>query len=59
LGAHEFRTTAASLLMVIGFWAALIGAAWARLGFYLIIGGTVLWTISLPGDVGIACRCPA
>jgi Domain of unknown function (DUF4386) len=66
LGEHASRTIVSSLLMVIGFWAVLIGAAgiyrsiiaggaaWARLGFYFVVGGTVLWTISLANDIGTA-----
>jgi len=66
LGEHEFLTQLSSLLMAIGFWAVLLGAtgvyrsinaggsAWARLGFNFILMGTVLWTISLSGDVATA-----
>ena len=63
LGEHEFITQFSSLLMVIGFWAALIGitgvnrsiitggTVWARLGFYFTLTGTALWTVSLALDV--------
>ncbi len=66
LGEHEFITQLSSLLMVIGFWAALIGitgvnrsittggAIWAQLGFYFTLTGTVLWTVSLSLDVAAA-----
>jgi hypothetical protein len=66
LGEHQFITQLSSLLMAIGFWAALIGitgvnrtittggAVWARLGFYFTLTGTVLWTVSLSLDVGTA-----
>jgi len=63
LGEHQFRTTFSSLLLTIGFWAALIGVAgvnrsittsgvtWARLGFYFTLIGTALWTVSISLDV--------
>jgi len=66
LGEHEFITQLSSLLMAIGFWAALIGvmgvnrsittggAVLARLGFYFTLTGTVLWTVSLSLDVAVA-----
>jgi hypothetical protein len=66
LGEHEFLTQLSSLLVAIGFWAVLLGAtgvyrsinaigsAWARMGFNFILMGTVLWTISLAGDVATA-----
>lgn len=66
LGEHEFLTQLSSLLMAIGFWAVMLGAmgvyrsfnaggsAWAQMGFNFILMGTVLWTISLSGDVATA-----
>lgn len=66
LGEHEFLTQLSSLLMAIGFWAALlgttgiyrsinaVGSAWALMGFNFTLIGTVLWTISLSGDVATA-----
>lgn len=66
LGEHAFITQLSSLLMAIGFWAALIGiagvnralttggAVWARLGFYFTVTGTALWTVSLSLDVAVA-----
>jgi hypothetical protein len=66
LGEHEFLTQLSSLLMVIGYWAALIGitginrsittggADLARLGFCFTLIGTVLWTVSLALDVAVA-----
>jgi len=66
LGEHEFLTQLSSLLMAIGFWAALIGitgvnrsittggAVLARLGFYFTLTGTALWTVSLALDVAVA-----
>lgn len=66
LGEHEFLTQLSSLLMAIGFWAVMLGAtgvlrsinvggsAWACMGFNFILMGTVLWTISLSGDVATA-----
>ena len=66
LGEHQFITQLSSLLMAIGFWAALIGitgincsiiaggTVWARLGFYFTVTGTVLWTVSLALDVAVA-----
>ncbi len=66
LGEQEFRTQVSALLMTAGIWALMIGAAgvtrsintsgaaWARLGFYFIVVGTALWTVSLSGDVATA-----
>jgi hypothetical protein len=66
LGEHEFLTQLSSLIMAIGFWAALlgttgiyrsinaVGSAWALMGFNFTLIGTVLWTISLSGDVATA-----
>lgn len=66
LGEHEFRTEASSLLVMIGFLGMLIGmtgvyrsitaggAAWARLGFYVLLVGTALQTVSLSLDVATA-----
>jgi len=66
LGEQASLTIGASLLMAIGFWAALSGVAgvnrsitsrgvtWARLGFYFALMGTALWTISLSLDVAVA-----
>ena len=66
LGEHEFLTQLSSLLIAIGFWAVMLGAtgvyrsinaggsAWAQIGFNFILIGTVLWTISLSGDVATA-----
>jgi hypothetical protein len=66
LGEHKFLTQLASLLMVVGFWAVMSGAtgvyrsinaggsAWAQMGFNFILMGTVLWSISLSGDVATA-----
>jgi hypothetical protein len=66
LGEHEFLTQLSSLLIAIGFWAVMLGAtgvyrsintggsAWAQMGFNFILIGTVLWTISLSGDVATA-----
>jgi len=66
LGEHEFLTQLSSLLMAIGFWAVMAGAigvhraikteglAWAQAGFNFILIGTVLWIISLSGDVATA-----
>lgn len=66
LGEHEFRTYVSSLIVTIGFLAAMIGtaglyrsitaagAAWARLGFYFTLVGTALWTVSLSLDIATA-----
>ena len=66
LGEHEFRTEASSLLVTIGFLAMMIGItgvyrsittegmAWARLGFYVLLVGTALQTVSLSLDVATA-----
>lgn len=69
LGEYQYRTIAASLLGMIGFWMALIGvtgvqrsittretkgAVWARLGFYFTLIGTALWTASWAMDVNTA-----
>ncbi|HLO30209.1 MAG TPA: hypothetical protein VK249_13785 [Anaerolineales bacterium] len=66
LGEHQFITHLSSLLMALGFWAALIGitgvnrsiitggTVWARLGFYFTLTGTVLWTVSLSLDMAVA-----
>ena len=66
LGEQQFRTQLSSLLMAIGFWAAIVGAAavyrsigqqgaaWARLGFYVALAGTALWTVALSLDVAVA-----
>jgi len=66
LGEQQSRTQLSALLIAFGFWAAMIGAAavyrsiveggaaWARLGFYLAIMGTALWTVSLSLDVAVA-----
>jgi hypothetical protein len=66
LGEQQSRTQLSTLLIAFGFWAAMIGtaavyrsileggAAWARLGFYLAVIGTALWTISLSLDVAVA-----
>jgi hypothetical protein len=66
LGEHAFRTEAASLLVTIGFLAMMIGAtgvyrsitaggaAWARLGFYILLVGTTLQAVSLSLDVATA-----
>ena len=66
LGEHEFLTQLSSLLMAIGFWAVMLGAtgvyrsinaggsACAQMSFNFILIGTVLWTISLSGDVATA-----
>ena len=66
LGEHQFLTNVSSLFLILGFWAALIGAAgvyrsitskgeaWARLGFYFTMIGTALWTVSLALDIAVA-----
>lgn len=66
LGEQQSRTQLSALLITFSFWAALIGAAavyrsiavggaaWARLGFYLALVGTALWTVSLSLDVAVA-----
>jgi Domain of unknown function (DUF4386) len=66
LGEHEFRAQVSSLLMIMGIWAMMIGAtavyrsittggaAWARLGFYFILVGTAVWTVTLSQDVATA-----
>src|SRR2546425_1921769 len=66
LGEHEFRAQVSSLLMIMGIWAIMIGAtgvyrsitaggaAWARLGFYFILVGTAVWTVTLSQDVATA-----
>jgi len=66
LGELQFLTKVSSLLMILGFWAALIGAvgvyrsiiskgeAWARLGFYFTMIGTALWTVSLALDIAVS-----
>jgi Domain of unknown function (DUF4386) len=66
LGENEFRAQVSSLLMIMGIWAIMIGAtgvyrsitasgaAWARLGFYFIIVGTAVWTVTLSQDVATA-----
>lgn len=30
------------------------GAAWARIGYYIALAGTALWTVSLSLDVAVA-----
>src|SRR5574342_695878 len=66
LGEHEFQTEASSLLVAIGFLAMMIGVtgvyraitaggmAWARLGFYVLLVGTVLQIVSMSLDVATA-----
>jgi len=66
LGEQEFRAEVASLLIAAGFWAMMIGAtaiyrsitaggaAWVRLGFYFLVVGTTLQTVSLSLDVATA-----
>lgn len=66
LGEQEFRSEASSLLIAVGFWAIMIGATglyrsitgdgapWARAGFYLLLVGTTLQTITLSLDVATA-----
>jgi hypothetical protein len=59
LGEHEFRTEIASLLVMIGFLAMMIGITaggkvWAQLGFYVLLVGTTLQIISLSLDVATA-----
>jgi putative transposase len=66
LGEQEFRAEVASLLIAAGFWAMMIGAtgiyrsitaggaAWVRLGFYFLVVGTTLQTLSLSLDVATA-----
>jgi hypothetical protein len=66
LGAHELQSEISSLLIMMGFLAMMIGmtgvyrsitaggAAWARLGFYFVLVGTALQTISLSLDVSVA-----
>ena len=60
LGENESLQRIALLLLIIGFWALLVGAAgvyrslstgpaavWARLGFYGVLGATTLATVSI------------
>lgn len=66
LGENEFRAEASSLLMMIGTWAMMMGAAglsrsitaggaaWSRQGFNFILVGTALWTACLSSDVATA-----
>ena len=65
LGEQAFRAEVASLLIAAGFWAMMIGAtgiyrsftlgaAWGRLGFYFLIVGTTLQTVSLSLDIATA-----
>jgi hypothetical protein len=66
LGEQAFRAEVASLLIAAGFWAMMIGvtgvyssftaggAAWGRLGFYFLVVGTTLQTVSLSLDVATA-----
>ena len=66
LGEQAFRAEIASLLIAAGFWAMMIGAtgiyhsftaggaAWVRLGFYFLVVGTTLQTVSLSLDVATA-----
>jgi hypothetical protein len=69
MGEYQYRTIVASLFGMVGFWMALIGvtgvhrsitasetkgAVWARLGFYFILMGTVLWTVSWAMDINTA-----
>ncbi len=66
LGEEKFPAQVSALLLAVGIWAVMIGmagvyrsipagrTAWARLGFYVIVVGTALWTVSLAGDVATA-----
>jgi len=66
LGEQEVLTQVCVLFIASGYWAVMIGAvgvyrsitaggaAWARVGFYLIIVGTALWTLILSFDVSQA-----
>jgi len=66
LGEQEVLTQVCVLLITSGYWAVMMGAAgvyrsitaggaaWARLGFYLIIVGTAVWTLILSLDVSQA-----
>lgn len=66
LGEQQFRTQLSSLLMSFGFWSAIVGAAavyrsialegaaWARVGYYVALAGTALWTVALSLDVAVA-----
>jgi hypothetical protein len=66
LGEHEFGTETSSLLVTIGFLAMMIGITgvyrsitvggkvWAQLGFYVLLVGTALQTVSLSLDVATA-----
>jgi hypothetical protein len=66
LGEQSVLTQVSSLLLMIAFWAAMVGAmgvyrsitsggaAWARLGFSFVLVGTTLWTVSLSLDVATA-----
>lgn len=66
LGEHQFLTKFSSFLLILGFSATLMGvlgvyrsittsgAAWARLGFYFSLIGTVLWAVSLASDIAVA-----
>jgi hypothetical protein len=63
---QHFRTQLSALLMTLGFWSAIVGAAavyrsialehaaWARLGSYVALAGTALWTVSLSLHVSVA-----
>jgi hypothetical protein len=69
LGEQEVLAQICFLLLAVGIWGAMIGvtgvyrsisaggAAWARLGFYGIVVGTTLWTITFA--LGMATACSA
>jgi len=59
LGDHEVLAQVCALLLAVGFWAVMVGAAgiyrsisagagaaWARLGFYGILVGAAMWSIT-------------
>jgi hypothetical protein len=66
MGEQQFLTRLSALLITIGIWAVMIGAAgvyrslaagggaWARLGFYFVVVGTALWTVNLALDMASA-----
>ncbi len=63
LGDQAVRFQASALLMTFGYWAVMIGtagvyrsitmggAAWARMGFYLLLMGTAVVTVGMSLDV--------
>jgi len=66
MGQRQFLTQISALLIMIGIWAVMTGAAgiyrsittggaaWARLGFYFVVVGTALWIVNLALDMASA-----